>query len=145
MLGKNNYNERLRKIENESKKDRFSIRKLTIGAASVLVGLSFVGLSSQTAKADTVNSDEKTAEISRKADDNLVSGANKNADSSATNTETASASSNVKKNSKDDLSSYKKLNSFLKLLIVMIQIKPKRFSPTPLLQKMIPQIRFKHE
>ena len=114
MLGKNNYNERLRKIENESKKDRFSIRKLTIGAASVLVGLSFVGLSSQTAKADTVNSDEKTAEISRKADDNLVSGANKNADSSATNTETASASSNVKKNSKDDLSSYKKLDSFLK-------------------------------
>lgn len=53
MLGKNNYKERLRKMELQAKQDRFSIRKLTIGAASVLLGFTFLGLSSQTVKADT--------------------------------------------------------------------------------------------
>jgi hypothetical protein len=36
MLSKNNFNERLRKME--PKTERFSIRKFTVGAASVLVG-----------------------------------------------------------------------------------------------------------
>ncbi|MEB3365232.1 YSIRK-type signal peptide-containing protein [Lactobacillus sp. R2/2] len=39
MLGKNNYNERLRKMEMQDKQDHFSIRKLSIGAASVLLVL----------------------------------------------------------------------------------------------------------
>ena len=55
MLGKNNFKERLRKMELQAKKDRFSIRKLTIGAASVLLGFSFMGINAQSAKADTVN------------------------------------------------------------------------------------------
>ena len=53
MLGKNNFKERLRKMEMQQKQDRFSIRKLTIGAASVLLGFTFLGLGSQTVKADT--------------------------------------------------------------------------------------------
>ena len=55
MLGKNNFKERLRKMEMQSKKDRFSIRKLAIGAASVLLGFSFLGVTAQSAKAETVN------------------------------------------------------------------------------------------
>ena len=39
MLSKRNYKERLRKME--QKTERFSIRKLSVGAASVLIGLSF--------------------------------------------------------------------------------------------------------
>ena len=46
MLGKNNFKERLRKMEKHQKQDRFSIRKLTIGAASVLLGFTFLGLGS---------------------------------------------------------------------------------------------------
>ena len=65
MFGKNNYNESLRKMEMQTKQDRFSIRKLTIGTASVLLGFTFLGLSSQTVKADnnntsTVVSDTRT-------------------------------------------------------------------------------------
>ncbi|QFG51204.1 BspA family leucine-rich repeat surface protein [Lactobacillus acetotolerans] len=55
MLGKNNFKERLRKMEMQAKKDRFSIRKLAIGAASVLLGFSFMGITAQSAKADTFN------------------------------------------------------------------------------------------
>ncbi|MEB3365239.1 YSIRK-type signal peptide-containing protein [Lactobacillus sp. R2/2] len=55
MLGKNNNRERIRKMEMQAKQDHFSIRKLTIGAASVLLGFTFFGLNSQTAKADTVD------------------------------------------------------------------------------------------
>ena len=36
MLSRNNYQEKIRKMEN--KKERFSIRKFSIGAASVLIG-----------------------------------------------------------------------------------------------------------
>ncbi|BAQ57255.1 conserved hypothetical protein [Lactobacillus acetotolerans] len=59
MLGKNNFKERLKKMEMQSKKDRFSIRKLAIGAASVLLGFSFMGITAQSVKADTVNPVEK--------------------------------------------------------------------------------------
>ena len=59
MLGKNNFKERLRKMEMQAKKDRFSIRKLAIGAASVLLGFSFLGITAQSVKADTVNPVEK--------------------------------------------------------------------------------------
>ena len=59
MLGKNNFKERLRKMELQAKKDRFSIRKLAIGATSVLLGFSFLGITAQSAKAETVNPVEK--------------------------------------------------------------------------------------
>lgn len=42
MLSKNNYKERLRQLD--EKKERFSIRKLSIGAASVLIGLTLFGV-----------------------------------------------------------------------------------------------------
>ncbi|MGL5900167.1 MAG: YSIRK-type signal peptide-containing protein, partial [Lactobacillaceae bacterium] len=62
MLGKNNYKERLKRMEMQSKQDHFSIRKLSIGAASVLLGFTFFGLNSQTAKADTVDPKQEVSE-----------------------------------------------------------------------------------
>ncbi len=73
MLSKNNYQEKLRKME--LRKERFSIRKFSIGAASVLIGFTLfgVGVGSQSVKADTVtpnsvnvkngNEVNKTAEV----------------------------------------------------------------------------------
>lgn len=40
MLSKNNFKERLKKME--LRKERFSIRKLSVGAASVLIGFFFI-------------------------------------------------------------------------------------------------------
>ena len=57
MFAKNNYKERLRKME--QKTERFSIRKLSIGAASVLIGLSFLGFNSHTAHAASDENAEK--------------------------------------------------------------------------------------
>ena len=55
MLSKNNYQEKIRKMEN--KKERFSIRKFSVGAASVLIGFTIFGLGagSKSVKADTLN------------------------------------------------------------------------------------------
>ncbi|MDF7639788.1 BspA family leucine-rich repeat surface protein [Lactobacillus sp. ESL0791] len=50
-MSKNNFTERLKKMESQTKQERFSIRKLTIGAASVLIGLGFLGINSQVAHA----------------------------------------------------------------------------------------------
>ena len=57
MFAKNNYKERLRKME--QKTERFSIRKLSVGAASVLIGLSFLGFNSHTAHAASDENAEK--------------------------------------------------------------------------------------
>ena len=62
MLGKNNNNERVKKMAMQDKQDHFSIRKLSIGAASVLLGFTFFGLNSKTAKADTVIPTQQTEE-----------------------------------------------------------------------------------
>lgn len=59
MLGKNNFKERLRRMEEQNKKERFSIRKLSIGAASVLIGFAFMGMEAQTVQADQVTSTVK--------------------------------------------------------------------------------------
>ncbi|WEV40796.1 Rib/alpha-like domain-containing protein [Lactobacillus sp. ESL0681] len=61
MLGKNNFDEKLRKMTLQSKRDRFSIRKLTIGAASVLLGFTFMGVNSHEVQAATSESDQTTA------------------------------------------------------------------------------------
>ena len=42
MLSKNNYQERLRKMDD--KQERFSIRKFSVGAASVLVGTAILSM-----------------------------------------------------------------------------------------------------
>ena len=55
MLSKNNFKEKLRKME--PRKERFSIRKFSVGAASVLIGFFLMGISQgQTVKADTTPS-----------------------------------------------------------------------------------------
>ncbi|ADQ59327.1 hypothetical protein LA2_07010 [Lactobacillus amylovorus GRL 1112] len=71
MLGKNNFKERLHRMENQDKHDRFSIRKLSIGAASVLIGFAFVtGVGTHTTLADELNSGDQqpTAEVKSAAD-----------------------------------------------------------------------------
>lgn len=50
MLSKNNWNEQFRK--QEPKKQRFTLKKLTIGVASVLIGFTFMGVSAANADAD---------------------------------------------------------------------------------------------
>ena len=49
MLSRNNIHEKLLKMEPQ--KQRFSIRKFTVGVASVLIGLTFMGINSQTVNA----------------------------------------------------------------------------------------------
>ncbi|MEB3362816.1 YSIRK-type signal peptide-containing protein [Lactobacillus sp. R2/2] len=44
MLGKNNNNERVKRMAMQAKQDHFSIRKLSIGATSVLLGFTYLGL-----------------------------------------------------------------------------------------------------
>ena len=63
MLSRKNINEKLKRLEQQ--KQRFSIRKLTIGAASVLIGLVFFGMGSQSVHADTVTSPQvvKSTEV----------------------------------------------------------------------------------
>ena len=51
MLSENNYNEKIRKSNN--KRNKYSIRKLSVGAVSALIGVSFFGFSSQVVSADT--------------------------------------------------------------------------------------------
>ena len=59
MLSKNNFKERLRKMED--RQDRFSIRKFSIGAVSVLIGSFIFGVqSTQVAHADTLAEKDST-------------------------------------------------------------------------------------
>ncbi|MBD5430262.1 YSIRK-type signal peptide-containing protein, partial [Lactobacillus sp.] len=62
MLSKNNYQEKIKKME--PKQDRFSIRKFTVGTASVLIGSFIMGVTSaHVVHADTVegnNDSEKS-------------------------------------------------------------------------------------
>ena len=85
MLSKNNYNEKLRKRKLQAKQDHFSIRKLTVGVASVLLGFTFFGAGSQTVKADTESTakqaDDKIESVSdkRHVNDNVIKlGSSKN-------------------------------------------------------------------
>lgn len=55
MLSRKNYKERLRQME--PRKERFSIRKFSVGAASVLIGFFLMGMNqNQNVKADTTGS-----------------------------------------------------------------------------------------
>ena len=53
MIPKNNIKERIRKME--SKREHYAIRKLATGAASVLIGLTFMGTTGPSVKASTRN------------------------------------------------------------------------------------------
>ena len=61
MVSKNNYSEKMRKIRPQ--KQRFSIRKFTVGAASVLIGLTFMGVNNQEAQADTTAAPEASVKV----------------------------------------------------------------------------------
>lgn len=127
MLSKNNSKER--SLRNQPHKQRFTIRKLTIGVASVLIGFTFMGIS--TVKADTttvtesnemilqknsagtVGNEQKTANVNNnkiKSDDlvaNSKVSSNNNVISAAT---TASGSAPITTSSSDQ-SSATNLNS----------------------------------
>ena len=71
MLSKNNYEERLRKME--PKKERFSIRKFTVGAASVLIGFTIFGLNNgQSVKADVQPDNDQNAKVQKVPDQQVV-------------------------------------------------------------------------
>lgn len=72
MLSKNNYHEKLRKME--PRKERFSIRKFSIGAASVLIGFSFMSMAGNQ-KAQAAEQQEKPAVV-QNAKDNEQSQSN---------------------------------------------------------------------
>ena len=110
MFGKNNYDERLRKKEMQAKQDRFSIRKLTIGTASVLLGFTFLGLSSQTVKADTVNPSQQIESNSSKSIANSITENN-----SIHTTELSNDANQIEKTKKEiKLSTFSDLTSFFK-------------------------------
>ncbi|MCO6534872.1 SLAP domain-containing protein [Lactobacillus sp.] len=108
MLGKNNYKERLKRMEMQSKQDHFSIRKLSIGAASVLLGFTFFGLNSQTAKADTVDPKQ---EVSENVNTKSVQSSST---SSGKKTETQDTQSDATKENDSKLSTFTGLTSFFK-------------------------------
>ncbi len=72
----------------DEKKERFSIRKLTVGAASVLIGLTFIGVSGQTVHADTVPAaqNEEVATKAATTDDTTTTSTDDSAAKAATET-----------------------------------------------------------
>ena len=96
MLGKNNLNEKKRKMNMQNKKERFSIRKFTVGAASVLLGFTFFGMNTQFVKADNISSEQEEKK--------------ENIDTNQSDTTLNKTDQNVK----PDLSTYSGLTSFLK-------------------------------
>lgn len=72
----------------DEKKERFSIRKLTVGAASVLIGLTFIGVSGQTVHADTVPAaqNEEVAPKATTTDDTTTTSTDDSAAKAATET-----------------------------------------------------------
>ncbi|RHW53362.1 hypothetical protein DS834_00005, partial [Lactobacillus bombicola] len=131
MLGKNNYNERLKRMEMQAKRDRFSIRKLSIGAASVFLGFTFSSLNSQAVKANSVIPEQNaTEDANHQATDNnqsnatppsqaATASATKQQDSATSNAPTAAkTNSNPLSEKTDDrqakLSTYTGLSTFLK-------------------------------
>lgn len=72
MLSRNNFKEQIRK--QESKKQRFAIRKLTVGVASVLIGFTLMGMSvSADTTANTENTADKSNDQTANVDSNVPS------------------------------------------------------------------------
>ena len=65
MLSRNNWKEQVR--QQEPKKQRFTIKKLTIGVASVLIGFTFMGMSAS-ANAQTTSTPDTQAGITSATD-----------------------------------------------------------------------------
>lgn len=84
MLSKNNFKERLRKMED--RQDRFSIRKFSIGAVSVLIGSFIFGVqSTQVAHADTFAEQGKTVVVANKDNSNAITTDTKETNNNPTN------------------------------------------------------------
>ena len=117
MLGKNNNNERVKKMAMQAKQDHFSIRKLSIGAASVLLGFTYLGLSSKAVSADTVippqqisKKSKVTAKIDAQATPTPTPG-----DDAAQNSTTATNNiKTTKPESEPNLGTFSGLSSFLR-------------------------------
>ncbi|WEV51902.1 SLAP domain-containing protein [Lactobacillus sp. ESL0731] len=98
-------------MEMQAKHDRFSIRKLSIGAASVLLGFTFFGMGSQSVQADTVTPETQSTSVDTEANNESVDTAKKAVTSSKD-----SNKPQVKKNNKKEqkLDTYAKLSKFLR-------------------------------
>ncbi|MDF7639623.1 MucBP domain-containing protein [Lactobacillus sp. ESL0791] len=109
MLGRKNFKEKLQQMEMQSKKDRFSIRKLAVGAVSVLLGFSFLGMNSQTARADTVDSGQSSsvASIDKKQ---AISNTDAAADDISNNSDTVKDN----KAKQPELTTFSGLSAFLR-------------------------------
>ena len=97
MLSKNNRKEQFYK--QEPKKQRFAIKKLTIGVASVLIGFTFMGLSAYAADDVNpgINSGVQTPAVETSNDANATSSGNQqtsSASASETNASNAASGSN---------------------------------------------------
>ena len=110
MLGKNNYNERVKKMARQAKQDHFSIRKLSIGTTSVLLGFTFLGLNSKTVKADTVVPPQLTEKNTYSQAEIFSQDSNKNT-TRATSTTTYKTN---KPEGEPNLTAFSGLSSFLK-------------------------------
>ncbi len=100
MLSKNNFNEKLRQMNNQ--KAHFSIRKLTIGAASVLIGITFMGINGQTVNADemTGNTQPEATQVSTDKSTDTTTTQQNDSDSSTQKNTTQTVE--VPRNSKQD-------------------------------------------
>ena len=110
MLGKNNYNERVKKMARQAKQDHFSIRKLSIGTTSVLLGFTFLGLNSKTVKADTVVPPQLTEKNTYSQAEIFSQDSNKNTTRA---TSTATYKTN-KPEGEPNLTTFSGLSSFLR-------------------------------
>ena len=120
MLGKNNNNERVKKMAMQAKQDHFSIRKLSIGAASVLLGFTYLGLSSKAVSADTVIPPQQiskksrvTAKIDAQATPTPTPTPRDNAAQNST-TATNNMTKTTKPESEPNLGTFSGLSSFLR-------------------------------
>ena len=110
MLGKNNYNERVKRMARQAKQDHFSIRKLSIGTTSVLLGFTFLGLNSKTVKADTVVPPQLTEKKAYSQAEIFSQDSNKNTTRA---TSTATYKTN-KPEGEPNLTAFSGLSSFLR-------------------------------
>lgn len=93
MFAKNNGNKAL-----GNSVQRFSIRKLSIGAASVLIGLAFTSWGTQTVKADDLNPAASVEEVKNNiTTDNNTTTDNNPSKATVTNTDDQTESTPVQK------------------------------------------------
>lgn len=105
MLGKNNFQERLKQMEMQNKHDQYSIRKLSIGAVSVLLGFTFFGINTESVKASEVRSEQQTSQVTT---DSTAKRANNVAKENAGNVQYQEKSNGT------DLTTYSGLSLFFK-------------------------------